>query len=95
MEKHINRLINKSSKKTLLDSPVPNSKIKFLPSGKNAKKFKSKIIKLLPEPLKPTKYQTPKPTPKPRVLPRVLPKRRVPPPVPLPSSSRRTRPIQN
>ena len=37
MEKRINRLINKSSKKTLLDSPVPNSKIKFSPSGNKLK----------------------------------------------------------
>ena len=94
MEKRINRLINKSSKKTLLDSPVPNSKIMFLPSGKNAKRFivgrkdppfKSKIIKLLPEPLKPTKYRAPKPTPKPRVK----SKR----PVPLPRSSSYPKPI--
>ena len=68
MEKRINRLINKS----LLDSPVPNSKIKFFPSG----------IKLLPDPLKPTKYVPPKE--KPVAKPRVLSKR---PPVPLPRSN--------
>ena len=92
MEKRINRLINKSSKKkTLLDSPVPNRKIMFLPSGRKKlkskliKPFKSKIIKLLPDPLQPTKYVPPKPTPKPRVL----SKR----PVPLPRSSPYPKPI--
>ena len=29
MEKRIDRLRNKSFKKTLLDSPVPNKKVKF------------------------------------------------------------------
>ena len=92
MEKRINRKINKSFEKTLLDSPVPNRKIKFLPSGnksksksKSFKRFNSKLIKLFPEPLKPTKYVPPKPTPKPRVKPKVIPKRRVPPPIPLPN----------
>ena len=73
MEKRINRLVNKSFEKRLLDSPVPNRKIKFLPSGNKSKSkiikpFNSEIIKLLPDPLKPTKYVPPKPTPKPRVL---------------------------
>ena len=89
MEKRINKFINKSSKKTLLDSPVPNSKIMFLPSGeksktlkskskpKSIKPFKSKFMKLLSDPLKPTKYkpkgrvlathEKPTPIPKPRV----------------------------
>ena len=89
MEKRINRLINKSFKKTLLDSPVPNSKIKFSPSGETGgNKLKSKLIKLLPDPLKPTKYVSPKekPVPKPRVLSK-------PPPVPLPRSSPYPKPI--
>ena len=60
MEKRINRLINKSFKKTLLDQPVPNKKVKFSLRGN---KSKLETIKL-PEPLKPTK---PKPIPKPRV----------------------------
>ena len=69
MEKRIDRLRNKSFKKTLLDSPVPNKKIKFSLRGN---KLKLETTKLLPKPLKPTKYvpptQTPKPTPKPRVI---------------------------
>ena len=83
MEKCINRLINKSFKKTLLDQPVPNKKVKFSLRGN---KPKLETIKLLPEPLKPTKYTPPKPTPKPRSKPtpkptpkpRVLSKRPVP-----------------
>ena len=83
MEKRIDRLRNKSFKKTLLDQPVPNKKVKFFLSRN---KSKLETTKLLPEPLKPTKYVPPKPqvlskrTPKPRVLskrtpkPRVLPK---------------------
>ena len=55
--------LKRSFGKTLLDSPVSNRKIKFLPSGN---KLKSKVIKLLPEPLKPTKYVAPQPIPKPR-----------------------------
>ena len=76
MEKRIDRLINKSFNKTLLDEPVPNKKIKFSLRGN---KPKLETIRLLPEPLKPTK----KPIPKPRVLskrPVPLPRRR---PVPL------------
>ena len=90
MEKRINRKINKSFEKTLLDGPVPNRKIKFLPSGKNAKRFQSEFIKLLPDPLKPTKYRPEvksKPTPKPRVK----SKR----PVPLPRSSLLPKRIDN
>ena len=79
MEKRIDRLVNKSFKKSLLDSPVPNEKVKFSLRGN---KSKLETIKL-PKPLKPTKYVPPKPTPKPRVL----PKR----PVPLPR--RRPQPI--
>ena len=70
--------LNRSFIKTLLDSPVPNKKIKFFPS---AKKLGSKLINMLPEPLKPTKYVAPKPKPKPRTqksrpvpLPRSIPK---------------------
>ena len=85
MEKRINRLRNKSFKKTLLDQPVPNKKVKFSLRGN---KLKLDKIRLLTEPLKPTKYTPPKPTPKPRSKPtpkptpkpRVLSKR----PVPLP-----------
>ena len=84
MEKRINRLINKSFEKTLLDQPVPNKKVKFSLRGN---KSKLETIKL-PKPLKPTQYTPPKPTPKPRSKPtpkptpkpRVLSKR----PVPLP-----------
>ena len=78
MEKRINRLINKSFEKTLLDQPVPNKKVKFSLRGN---KPKLETIKLLPEPLKPTK---PKPIPKPRVKskkPVPLPRLK---PVPLP-----------
>ena len=63
--------MKKCINKSLLDSPVPDSKIKFFPSGN---KLKSKIIKLLPEPLQPTKYVPPvspseeKPVPLPRIL---------------------------
>ena len=75
MEKRINRLINKSFKKTLLDQPVPNKKVKFSLRGN---KSKLETIKL-PEPLKPTKYTPPKPTPKPRSkpTPKPTPKPRV------------------
>ena len=85
MEKRINRLINKSFKKTLLDQPVPNKKVKFSLRGN---KSKLETIKL-PEPLKPTK---PKPIPKPRVKskkPVPLPRLK---PVPLPR--RRPLPLQ-
>ena len=69
MEKRINRLVNKSFEKTLLDSPVPNRKIKFpLRGNKSKSKFEWQTIKGLPDPLKPIKYAPPKPTPKPRVL---------------------------
>ena len=73
MEKRINRLINKSFKKTLLDRPVPNKKVKFSLRGNKSKLETTK----LPEPIKPTKYTLPKPTPKPRVKSKK-------PPVPLP-----------
>ena len=85
MKKRIDRLRNKSFKKTLLDTPVPNKKVKF---SLRENKLKLDKIRLLPEPLKPTKYTPPKPTPKPRSKPtpkptpkpRVISKR----PVPLP-----------
>ena len=63
MEKRINRLINKSFEKTLLDRPVHNKKVKFSLRGN---KSKLETTKLLPQPLKPTQYKPPKPTPKPR-----------------------------
>ena len=44
--------INKSYKKTLLDRPVPNKKVKISLRG-NIPKLE--IIKLLPDPIKPTK----------------------------------------
>ena len=78
MEKRIDRLRNKSFKKTLLDSPVLNEKVKY---SLSRNKSKLETTKLLPEPLKPTKYVSPKPTPKPRVL----SKRPVPLPRPRPS----------
>ena len=56
MERKYAERLKRSFEKTFLDSPVPNSKIKFSPSGN---KLKSKIIKLLPKPLKPTKYVPP------------------------------------
>ena len=58
---------------------MPNRKIKILPGGK------SKAVKVLPEPLVPTKYVAPKPKPKPRTQ-----KSR---PVPLPRSSLHPKPI--
>ena len=88
MEKRINRLRNKSFEKMILDQPVPNVKVKFSLRGN---KPKLETNKLLPEPLKPTKYTPPKPTPKPTPKPRVLSKR----PVPLPrqGSLPRRRPV--
>ena len=74
MEKRINRLVNKSFKKTLLDSPVPNEKVKFPLSRNKSKPFKWETIKSLPEPLKPTKYVPPQPTPKPRPKPTPKPR---------------------
>ena len=88
MEKRINRLVNKSFEKTLLDSPVPNEKIKF-PLSKNKSKSKWETIKLLPDPLKPTKYIPAKLTPQPTPKPRVLSKR----PVPLPRPRLSPKPI--
>ena len=75
--------INKSFNKTLLDKPVPNKKVKFSLKGN---KLKSEIVKLLPKPIKPTKA-IPKPIPKPRKKnPKPIPKPRVKSmrPVPLP-----------
>ena len=81
MEKRINRLVNKSFNKTLLDEPVHDKKVKFSLRGN---KPKLEIIKLLPDPIKPTKAipksrkNLPKPIPKLRVKPkRSLPKTRV------------------
>ena len=88
MERRNNRLINKAFENTLLDSPVPNKKVKFSLRGN---KPKLETIKLLPDPIKPTKL-TPKPIPKPRKkTPKPIPKPRVKSmrPVPLP----RTRPL--
>ena len=72
MEKRIDRLRNKSFKKTLLDQPVPNKKVKY---SLSRNKSKLETTKLLPEPLKPTQYVPPKPTPK--LTPKLTPKPRV------------------
>ena len=80
--------LKRSFGKTLLDSPVPNRKIKFFPSGNRLKSLKSKAVKLLPDPRKPTKYIAPAPKPEPRTQ-----KSRVSPPVPLPRSSPYPKPI--
>ena len=62
--------LKRSFEKTLLDTRVPNRKIKFFPTEKG---LKSKVVRVLPEPeLKPTKYVPPKPEREPE------------PPVPLP-----------
>ena len=75
MERKYAERLKRSFEKSLLDSPVPNRKIKILPGRK------SKVIKVLPEPLVPTKYVAPPPKPKPRTqksrpvpLPRSIPK---------------------
>ena len=62
--------LKRSFEKTLLDTRVPNRKIKFFPTEKG---LKSKVVRVLPEPeLKPTKYVPPKPEPEPPVpLPRL------------------------
>ena len=83
LEKRLDRLINKSFNKTLLDTPVTNYKSQISLRG-NIPKLK--IIRKLPKPLQPTKA-TPKPIPKPRKNPpRPIPKPRVKSirPVPLP-----------
>ena len=83
MEKRINRLRNKSFEKTLLDRPVPNKKVKFSLRGKIPK---LEIIKLLPDPIKPTKAipklrvkpkrQLPKPIKPTKATPKPIPKPR-------------------
>ena len=78
MDKLYEERLKRSFGKTLLDSPVPNRKIKFLRSGNKLKSLKSKAVKLLPEPLKPTKYVP--------ITTLRTQKSRVPPPVPLPRS---------
>ena len=88
MERKYAERLKRSFKKTLLDSPVPNRKIKFFPSGNKSKTLKSKLIKLLPDPLQPTKYVAPPPKPKPRTK-----KVRPPAPVPMPRSSLYPKPI--
>ena len=92
MEKRINRLVNKSFNKTLLDEPVHDKKIKF---SLRENKPKLETIKLLPDPIKPTKA-TPKPIPKPRKNPpKPIPKPRVKSmrPVPLPRTPPLPKPI--
>ena len=63
MEERNNRLVNKSFEKMILDQPVPNKKVKFSLRGN---KSKLETIKLLPDPIKPTKQKM-KPIPKPRL----------------------------
>ena len=58
MEKRINRLINKSFEKTLLDRPVVNYKSRISLRGN---KPKLEIIRKLPKPMQPTKYKPPSP----------------------------------
>ena len=77
MDKLYEKRLKRSFGKSLLDSPVPNRKIKFFPGGN--KPWKSKLIKL-EEPLEPTKYFAPPPKPKPRT-------QKSRPPVPMPRSS--------
>ena len=64
--------INKSYKKTLLDRPVPNKKVKISLRGN---KPKLEIIKLLPLPIKPTK---PKSKKKPIIKLKIKPKTSLP-----------------
>ena len=79
MERKYAERLNKSFGKTLLDTPVPNRKIKFFPTKKG---LKSRVVRVLPEPdIKPEKCVPPAPKPKPRTQ-----KSRLPPPVPLPRS---------
>ena len=86
MEKPYRERLNRSFGKTLLDTPVPNRKIKFYPTKKG---LKSRAVRVLPDPeLKPTKYVPPADKPKPRTQ-----KSRVSPPVPLPRSSPIPKPI--
>ena len=91
--------INKSFNKTLLDRPVHDKKVKFSLRGN---KPKLEIIKLLPEPLKPTKAilksqkyripklrvkpkrQLPKPIKPTKAIPKPIPKPRKKPPKPIP-----------
>ena len=58
MKKSINRLINKSFEKTLLDRPVTNYKSQISLRGN---KPKLKIFKTLPKPMQPTQYKPPAP----------------------------------
>ena len=60
MERKYAKRLKRSFEKSLLDRPVPNKKIKILPGRK------SKVIKVLPEPLVPTEYVAPPSKPKPR-----------------------------
>ena len=83
MDKLYEKRLKRSFGETLLDSPVPNRKIKFFPNGN--KPWKSKLIKL-EEPLKPTKYVAPPPKPKLRT-------QKSCPPVPMPRSSLYPKPI--
>ena len=52
MNKLYEKRLKRSFEKTLLDTPVPNRKIKLFPTEKG---LKSKVVKVLPEPRKPTK----------------------------------------
>ena len=87
MERTYRERLNRSFGKTLLDTPVPNRKIKFFPTENG---LRSRVVRVLPEPdIKPEKYVPPAPKPpKPRTQ-----KSRVSPPVSLPRSNPIPKPI--
>ena len=62
----MNKTLRQSFKRTLLDTPIPKPKVKFLPT-EPGRRFKSKVMKLA-KPLAPTEYKPPKPKPKPRTI---------------------------
>ena len=75
MEKTYKVRWKRSFENSLLDTRVPNRKIKFFPTPTG---FKSKVVRVLPESeLKPEKYvpPKPKPEPEPETEPRVPPRR--------------------
>ena len=88
MEKRINRLINKSFNKTILDRPVHNYKTKISLRG-NIPKLE--IIRKLPKPLQPTKAPIPKIRARPKIKPKTqlkqkpIPKPRIRSKVPIPA----------
>ena len=92
MERKYAERLKRSFEKSLLDSPVPNRKIKILRSSDLRTGLlpgrKTKVTKVLPDPLVPTKYVAPPPKPNPRTK-----KARPPAPVPMPRSSIYPKPI--